>query len=689
MDKSESNPGGLSLALLGAYQIIFNHEPLGGLSSDKIRGVLAYLVVGSDRPHRRSFLAEMFWPDRPSSVARGNLKQAIAILRKVLGDRDAPSPYLLVSRNNIQFNVSSHYWLDLSDFTEALDASKNHGHRRLESCEKCAESLLHAVELYRGDFLSEFFLPGSRGFEEWAAIRREAFQRQTANALRLLTTHSEQRGELEAAREYGRRLVNHELWSEGNHRVLMRILAITGRRSEALRQFKTCRRILRDEFDAAPADETLALYQQIQDGQIETLKTTPVAAQAEQEAVTARGGPRWLRYSALGVGATALIAMGVFGLRSLGILGEAPPGEIATSTPSQALPQDLILSTIPPAPGGLQASTPTDQAAPTEAPTSSPSSTPMPIPYALSVLVTGEGDVPISGAFVTLDGVAGENGTQLTNDLGIVSWSSVPRKIVYLSISAQGYLPTEASGIMGQGDSQVSISLERDPYGILPSEACAPGERLLYIEDFQDGEAQGWPEIEYRAQEWAIASDPDNPGDMVLSRPSTTEHGSASLRERTFDNAVWRLAVRLSGTSESYLGWHLREQPYETTAGRVEWSAYSIWGGGGRPGMHAIRDAVPLSSVSLRHTFHELEAGHWHQIEISTYEGRFELWLDGLLWLRYDDPEPLPGGTIQIGVTGGDTLDNTAIAYPNVYYNDFVVCELNAPFVPMPTPISE
>jgi len=347
MDKSESNPGGLSLALLGAFQTTLNNEPLGGISADKIRGVLAYLVVESDRPHRRSFLAEMFWPDRPSSVARGNLKQAIAILRKVLGDRDASNPYLLVSRNSIQFNASSHYWLDLSKFTEALDASMNHRHRQLESCEKCAESLLRAMELYRGDFLAEFYLPESREFEEWAAIRREALRRQMANALRLLTTHHEQRGELEAARKHARRLVNHEPWNEGNHRILMRMLAITGKRSEALRQFKTCRRIIREEFDTAPADETLILYQKIQNGQIDSLKATPVTTQSEHDEKTVRRGPQWLRYSALGVGAIVLIAVGAFGLQSLGIMDEASPGEMATSTPSQALPQDMISPTDP------------------------------------------------------------------------------------------------------------------------------------------------------------------------------------------------------------------------------------------------------------------------------------------------------------------------------------------------------
>ena len=274
MERSESDPGELSLTLLGALQITLNHEPVKGLSSDKVRGLLAYLVVESDRPHRRSALAEMFWPYKSSGVGRRNLKQAIANLRKVLGDRDASIPFLLVSRDRIQFNVSSQHRLDVREFTEAVEATKNHGHPQLGTCEICGKSLKRAVELYRGDFLVEFFLPDCQSFEEWAVIRREAFRRQMANALRLLIRHHEERSELKEARHYGRRLVDLEPWNEGNHRALIQLLASSGKRSEALRQYQSCLRILADEFGVEPSEETTALYEQIRLGVFERAYTS-------------------------------------------------------------------------------------------------------------------------------------------------------------------------------------------------------------------------------------------------------------------------------------------------------------------------------------------------------------------------------------------------------------------------------
>jgi len=201
---------------------------------------------------------------------------------------------------------------------------------------------------------------------------------------------------------------------------------------------------------------------------------------------------------------------------------------------------------------------------------------------------------------------------------------------------------------------------------------------LLYIEDFQDGEAQGWAEIELRAADWDIVSDPENPGDIVVSRPSIYE-GYASLQNRNFDNAVWRFKIMYSGASVANFSWHWHDTPYETEDGMVEWSAYRGWFH--FPGLRITRDAAPLSSVLLRQIQY-IEAGVWHQLEISTYEGTFEFWLDGEPLVTFDDPQPLPEGRLTIGVGLGETPDNTSI----VYFDDMSVCELSAPFAPMPTP---
>ena len=56
-----------------------------------------------------------------------------------------------------------------------------------------------------------------------------------------------------------------EAWDEATHRRLIRLLARTDRRGQALLQYEACRRVLHEELDVAPSHETTALYERIRD----------------------------------------------------------------------------------------------------------------------------------------------------------------------------------------------------------------------------------------------------------------------------------------------------------------------------------------------------------------------------------------------------------------------------------------
>ncbi len=259
----------LTLTLLGSFQIEVNGEPIRGIASNKVRALLAYLAVEANRPHRRDVLAEMLWPNNPEGSARNSLKQALSNLRKSLGDRDATSPFLLVDREELQFNSGSDHRIDVAEFTALTEESKTHTHQSVETCSSCADRLRRAVALYRGGFLEQFSLPDSADFEEWAVVNREALQRQMSDALRTLIRCSEQNDDHSDACEYGYQLVAAEPWNEENHRELMRLLVLCGQRSAALMQYQVCRRILTDELGVEQAPETIELYKQIRDGEYE------------------------------------------------------------------------------------------------------------------------------------------------------------------------------------------------------------------------------------------------------------------------------------------------------------------------------------------------------------------------------------------------------------------------------------
>lgn len=306
-------------------------------------------------------------------------------------------------------------------------------------------------------------------------------------------------------------------------------------------------------------------------------------------------------------------------------------------------------------------------AAATSTPTITP--TPTPVPYDLTVMVTGDDGTPIRGVTVYLEEI---DDIEKSDENGQAAWSDLPGESITLNVSAQGYIPVDLVNSIYRGSNKMTISLERDPFGLLPSEACLPGEELLYIEDFQDQQAQGWMEIEYLAQDWEIIPHPDDPNNYAVSRLSTYE-GYSELK-RNFKNAVWRFKIMHLGNPVSNFSWHWHDK------GGGGWSAYPIWIH--FPDLHVNRVDSPYSDIAIRWTPNVLKHYVWQQIEISTFEGRFELWIDGLPWVQYDDPDPLPGGGMVIGVGLGNDPENTS----RVYFDDFVVCRLSEPVQPLPTP---
>lgn len=102
-------------------------------------------------------------------------------------------------------------------------------------------------------------------FEEWLLSRRERFRRKTLDGLERLARHYEGCADFERAIHYARRQLELEAWDEAAHRQIMRLLALSDRRGQALAQYEVCRRILRQELGVEPAHETTALYARICD----------------------------------------------------------------------------------------------------------------------------------------------------------------------------------------------------------------------------------------------------------------------------------------------------------------------------------------------------------------------------------------------------------------------------------------
>jgi DNA-binding SARP family transcriptional activator len=236
----------VEVRLLGGFEVRVNGRPVSGFESQKVRGLLAYLVASRGTSHSRERLAELFWPDSEPDAARSSLRQALYNLRSTLVHEVDWQP-VVSTRQAVTFSRDPGVWLDVEAFEDGL-------HRGW---------LDQAVQLYRGDFLYGCPVPGSSELEDWIEEQQERLREGVIQALRTLISHYRDRGGYRLAIQHAQRLLALDVVSEDAHRQLMALYSVSGRRGRALSQYEDLRHRLDRELGVEPSEETHALYRAI------------------------------------------------------------------------------------------------------------------------------------------------------------------------------------------------------------------------------------------------------------------------------------------------------------------------------------------------------------------------------------------------------------------------------------------
>ncbi len=252
----------LSVSLLGTIQVLHGQQPVPRHAYVKVFALLAYLAVESDRPHARSSLATLLWPDQPDERARHSLRQALSTLRRLLDTPDSAG-IVLAHRDTLQLNPDANVDIDVRALLTLIDTCDQHPHPRLDRCPSCAQRLTQAMTLVRGEFLEGFSVDDSSAFDDWVFVWRERLQRRILPALGHLASWHRQRGALDDAVVVLSRQLELDPWLEEAHRELMDVLWHQGNRTAALAQYERCRQVLDNELGIEPDDTTSALYERI------------------------------------------------------------------------------------------------------------------------------------------------------------------------------------------------------------------------------------------------------------------------------------------------------------------------------------------------------------------------------------------------------------------------------------------
>lgn len=226
------------LSLLGRFQLLGPNGPVD-LGSKKLCGLVAVLACAGTEPQSRELLTSLFWGSHFESQARQNLRQALRRLRRALGD---------------DIFVASDESVAIRPGLMTCDVNRFEANVRDDS----HDALAVAVDLYRDRFLSDVSIT-EETWADWVGAQRHRLESMAVTALIRLGEEELKQKNPDRALELARRAVAIDNVREDAHRLIIRSLASSGRRTEGLKHYDELVALLKRELNVEPDAGTKSL----------------------------------------------------------------------------------------------------------------------------------------------------------------------------------------------------------------------------------------------------------------------------------------------------------------------------------------------------------------------------------------------------------------------------------------------
>ncbi len=255
----------LAIYLLGEFRLERDGTPIPATAwtRRKTKALLKILALYPNHQLHKEQAMDLLWPNLDLTSARDNLYRNLSFLRQIIEpdlQRPADSHYITLNAEVLKLVDA---WLDIDAFDHLLNQARQ--------ASDPVPLLEEALDLYRGDLLPE------DAYEEWAISRREALRRAASEAFYRTASVYTNKADYEKGIATLQRLIAHDPIDEKAHRELMLAYSLAGRRTNALRQYEKCARLIRTELGVEPEPETIGLYNRILKGEI----AAPQLEQAE------------------------------------------------------------------------------------------------------------------------------------------------------------------------------------------------------------------------------------------------------------------------------------------------------------------------------------------------------------------------------------------------------------------------
>jgi DNA-binding SARP family transcriptional activator len=230
----------LAVSVIGGCVVASAEDAAVKIKSRKARALIGVLAVSPGMTLPRDKIAGLFWSEFDQENARGSLRQSIKLIRQELGPK---FERLLKSDRESLALEQSEISCDFHDLMKNADA------------DRLGEPVFQTEEIHQKLFSG--VEDADEAFAAWVAVFREKARRHLQSVMEAAMASTAVTGEdISAARA----LLCLDPAHEPALRYLMHAEMRTGNRAAALRMFETFRDRLRQEYDASPEPQTVALY---------------------------------------------------------------------------------------------------------------------------------------------------------------------------------------------------------------------------------------------------------------------------------------------------------------------------------------------------------------------------------------------------------------------------------------------
>ena len=229
----------IDVTLLGSFTLSRGAKS-GTLGRRKAQALLAYLLLSPAEAETRDRLCGLLWSEYGQTKAQASLRQTLHHLRKVFADLQFH--HCEVRRDEVRVSKRS-FHVDVAAILKA--AARGEVHPLLLQHERLTEQLLVGFE----DI--------DPAFGSWLAGQRELLKQRLESLLEGTLARTE--GQPGATKELANALLNLDPSNEVACRRLMEACAEQGDSAGALKAYRSLCKVLQDEYDAEPSEQTQEL----------------------------------------------------------------------------------------------------------------------------------------------------------------------------------------------------------------------------------------------------------------------------------------------------------------------------------------------------------------------------------------------------------------------------------------------